>query len=153
MAYFSRGPNIIQNVYTFPDMYEDYISDKEESSPYYVTYNEYVTLCSEYYKQIAKALIDDGIKFKLPFGLGEFYVLKKKSRINSKKPIDWKTTLECGKRIYNLNDHTSGYGYTFFWTKPNNIKNKFMYRFVFTRTNKRYLAKVIKEKKQDYFER
>ena len=41
----------------------------------------------------------------------------------------------------------------FFWTKPYRVKNKFVYRLVFTRTNKRYLAKAIKENKKDYFER
>jgi len=151
-AFFSRGKNVIQEPYVFKDMYIHYISDKDKDSPYYVTYSEYVDICSIFYQMIVKAIIDDGIRFKLPFGLGEIFVLKRKVKYNNKMPIDWATTLKEGKRIYNLNEHTSGFGYKFFWTKPYKIKNKFMYRLVLTRANKRYLAKAIKKNKMDYFE-
>ena len=153
MVFFSRGKNVIQDPYTFVDMYVDYISDKDIDSPYYVTYKEYVSMCSIFYKMIVKAIIDDSIRFKLPFGLGEVFVLKRKIKYNNKMPIDWFLTVKEGKRIYNLNEHTGGFGYKFFWTKPYKITNKFMYRLVLTRMNKRYLAKAIKKNKMDYFER
>jgi len=151
--YFSRGKNTIQNPYTFPDMYESYIKDKEVGSLYYVTYNEYVNICSMFYKSISKAIIDDGAKFKLPYGMGEVFIRKKKNKITNKLPIDWMLSVQYHKRIYNLNEHTSGFGYKFFWTKPCHIKNKFLYRLVFTRNNKRGLAKAIKQEHKDYFER
>jgi hypothetical protein len=134
-------------------MYDDYIADKEVGSMYYVTYKEYVDICSIFYKMISKAIIDDSIKFKLPFGLGEVFVLKRKVKCNNKMPIDWVLTVQEGKRVYNFNEHTGGYGYRFFWTKPCKILNKSMYRLVFIRQNKRHLAKMIKQNKKDYFEK
>lgn len=151
--FFSRGPNKIQNVYVFKDMYAEYISDKEEGSLYYVTYSEYVDMCSMFYQMISKAIIDDAITFKLPFSLGELYVQKRKIKCNNNMPIDWELTVKEGKKIYNFNEHTGGYGYKFFWTKPYRITNKFTYRLVFTRQNKRYLAKAIKKNKTDYLEK
>jgi hypothetical protein len=134
-------------------MYADYIKNKPEGSPYYVTYSEYVDICSMFYKGISKLIIDEGVRFKLPFMLGEVFVLKRKVRPNHKMPINWKRSVEEGRTVYNFNEHTTGFGYKFFWTKPYHITNKFMYRLVFTRDNKRTLAKAIKEQHKDYFER
>jgi hypothetical protein len=151
--FFSRGPNVIKDPYCFPEMYEDYIKGKDEDSPYYITYNEYVDICSIFYKGISKLIIDEGIRFKLPFMLGEVFVLKRKVKPNHKMPINWEMSVKEGKKIYNFNEHTAGFGYKFFWTKPYHITNKFMYRLVFTRDNKRSLAKAIKEQHKDYFGR
>lgn len=151
--FFSRGPNKVQDVYTLKDMYSSYIKDIDVDSPYYVSYNEYVDINSMFYKAIVKSMIDEGTRFKLPFALGELYILKVKKGPNSKLPINWEATVQTGHTVFNFNEHTAGFGYKFFWTKPYKVKNKFMYRLVLTRANKRGLAKVIKEKKQDYFER
>jgi hypothetical protein len=151
--FFSRGPNTIKEPYTFKDMYAEYIKDKEVGSPYYVSYKEYVDICSLFYKGISKLIIDEGVRFKLPFALGEVFILKRKIKANNKMPIDWVLSVQEGKRIYNFNEHTGGFGYKFFWTKPYHITNKFMYRLVLTRANKRGLAKAIKQHHKDYFER
>jgi len=151
--FFSRGKNTIQDPYTFADMYTDYISSLEEGSIYYVTYTEYVDICSRFYKAISRAIIDDGIKYKLPHGMGQVYVLKKKVCYNNRLSIDWQSTVKEGKKVFNLNEHTKGFKYVFLWTKPLKFKNKFIYRLVLTRTNKRYLAKAIKQHNKDYFER
>jgi hypothetical protein len=153
MTYFSRGKNVIVNPYTFADMYKDYIKAKDKDSPYYVTYEEYVSICSIFYKEMSRLIIDEGSHFKLPFALGEVFVRKRKPKINSKLPIDWLLSTVLHKRVYNFNEHTGGYTYKFFWTKPYSVVNKFMYRLVFTRDNKRRLAKVIKEQHKDYFEK
>jgi hypothetical protein len=152
-AFFSRGPNKIQQPYTMPDIYASYISGKSKDHPYYVTYKEFVDICAIFYQMISKSIIDDSIRFKLPFAMGEVFVMKRKVKYNSKMPIDWALTLQEGKRMYNFNEHTGGFGYKFFWTRPYKIKNKFMYRLVLTRQNKRALAKAIKQQKKDYFER
>jgi len=151
--FFSRGKNKIQKPYCFADMYKDYIKDKPEGSLYYVTYKEYVEYCSIFYQMIVKAIIDEGYRFKLPWAMGDIFVIKYKTKIGNKQPIDWELTVRDGVRRYNFNDHTKGFSYKFHWTKPYKIKHKFMYRLVLTRDNKRYLAKVIKKKNMDYFER
>ena len=95
--FFSRGKNKIQSPYTFKEMYLDYISDKDPDSIYYITYSEYVDICSTFYKLISKSIIEDGIKFKLPFGLGEVFILKKRNKYNNRMPIDWVLTVKEGK--------------------------------------------------------
>ena len=52
-AFFSRGKNKVQSPYTFKEMYLDYISDKDPDSIYYVSYSEYVDICSTFYKLIS----------------------------------------------------------------------------------------------------
>lgn len=150
--FFGRGKNKIESPYTFKDMYLDYIKDIREDSPYYVTYLEYVEYCSMFYKAISKAIIDDGYRFKMPGSMGEVFVLKRRTNFTNKPPVDWKLSVEYKKKKYNFNEHTGGYSYTFHWTKPHKIKYKFTYRLVLTRTNKRNLAKAIKDRKMDYFE-
>jgi hypothetical protein len=151
--YFSRGPNRVQEPYTLADSYKDYAAEFKPGDLYYVTYSEYIDICSEFYKRISKSIIDDGMHFKLPYGLGEVYVIKRKVLLNNKLQIDWESTLKEGKRIYHLNEHSKGFRYSFFWTKPVHFKNRFIYRLVLTRDNKRALAKAIKQYKKDYFER
>lgn len=153
MTFFSRGPNKIQQPYTMPDIYASYIAGKSKDDPYYVTYKDFKDICGIFYQMISKSIIDDAIRFKLPWAMGEVFVIKRKVKCNNRMPIDWALTLKEGKRIYNFNEHTGGFGYKFFWTRPYKIKNKFMYRLVLTRQNKRALAKAIKQQKKDYFER
>lgn len=151
--FFSRGKNKIQDCYTFADMYEDYISKLDKDSIYYVDYSEYIDICDTFYKLISKSIIDDGTKFKMPWALGDVSVIKQNSKYVKKTPIDWKATNEIGKVVYNFNDHSAGYTYKYFWSKPYKLKNKFTYKLVMTRNNKRALAKAIKQNKKDYLEK
>jgi len=151
-----RGKNKIQNPYTFPDMYEDYIKDIDEDSPYHVTYSEYVGICSDFYKEIMKEVLEKGRRFKLPFGMGDVCVTKKRLRLFDKHhlPIDWETTKKVGKWVYHMNDHTNNFKFRFRWSKKmcRNTPNIGHYRLVFTRANKRKLAECIKSGNYDYIE-
>lgn len=161
-----RGPNKIKNCYLIKDMYAEYISDKPFISPYYVSYEEYCNICADYFKWIVSQMIDKSKSVKLPFRLGDLYVAKKKPAIlsGSKMPdgsdpimnslsVDWSESKKFGKWIRHINDHTGGYKYRFIWSKiACSVVNKNFYRLVFTRTNKRHLAKMIKSKEQDYVE-
>ena len=151
-----RGKNRIQRPYTFPDMYEDYIDGIEEDSPFYVTYKEYVGICSEYYKARMKDMLERGATFKFPYRMGETSVIKKRLKKFDKDhlPIDWAATRERGKVVYHVNDHSDNYKYRFRWRKKmsRTTPNISQYRLVFTRTNKRQLAKCIKEGGYDYME-
>ena len=151
--FFSRGFNKTQNPYTFVDIYKEYIKDIKEESLYYVTYNEFVEINSDFYKQIIDYIIDKSGTFKLPYGLGKINVLKEKIDLSKKLNVDWFLTQKYGETIYHLNEHSSGYKYTFHWSKRRStLKNKYFYKLIFTRANKRRLAKTIKSKKRDYFE-
>ena len=154
--FFSRGPNKIQNPYTLKDMYDHYYKGliDGENSPLYVPYDIYIKICSEYYIAVMELLLDRGLSYKIPYGMGNIRVAKRKVNLRTARriPIDWESTFKYNKKIYCLNEHTDGFRYFFYWSKPNNYKHKYLYRLVFTRQNKRKLAKLIKEYNKDYFE-
>ena len=152
--YYSRGKNKIQNPYTLKDMYEEYIKDKEEFSPYRIDYNTFVYICTEFYKGISKHILDGGIYF-MPYRLGNVSVIRKRPAKMTKFALspDWANTQKFGKLIPHTNDHSDYYKFRFHWSKTDcYVKNKGKYRMVFTRANKRELAKRIKSGDYEYFE-
>ena len=156
MPYFGRGKNKIQDVYNLKDMYEEYLQEVEEGSPYHVTYQQYRGICENFYKEMMGKVLDHAAEFKMPYNLGKIYVDKKKVSPGNKKRlgIDWDLTNKYGKFIYHLNEHSRGYKYIFIWEKKTyRTKNKNLYKFIPSRTNKRRLAKLIKSGNYDFFER
>jgi len=153
--FFSRGKNKVQDPYTIRDTYLFYIEDIGNNELYYIDYKLYRDIVCDFYKSMAEGILTRNISFKLPFNLGSLKVRKKKIALERLGilGVDWKKTVATGKYIYYLNEHSRGYKYFFYWEKRNRIvKNLFFYRFVLTRENKRYLAKLIKSGKYDYFE-
>ena len=151
--YYSRGKNRIQNPYTLIDTYKEYIKGIEQDSPYYVTLQEYTAINRLFWKEMSHNIINEGRQFHIPFNLGDTYVEKIKLDYNNRLPIDWQLTTRTGKVIYNLNEHSDGYKYELKWNKKVcSFNNNYLYRLVYTRENKRLLAKNIKTKKTDYFE-
>jgi len=151
-----RSKNRVRNPYTFVDMYEDYIADINEDSPYHVTYNEYVSICEDYYKIAMDNVLKKGWRFRLPFRMGDVMVIKKKLKKFDKDhlPIDWELTKKHGHYIYHTNDHSNNYKYRFRWSKKliRSTPNIGQYRLVLTRANKRALAACIKSGDYDYIE-
>jgi len=153
--FFGRGKNKVQNPYTIRDSYLFYIENIGQNELYHVEYNEYRDIVCDFYKTIVESILRKNVIFKLPFNLGALRIGKKKVSLNRLGilGVDWKQTVITGKYIYHLNEHSRGYKYFFQWDKKNRIvKNLFLYRLVLTRENKRYLAKLIKSGKYDYFE-
>ena len=155
MAFFGRGKNKIKNPYNLSDIYEFYLNQVGNNSLYKVEKSEYVEIVGDYYKAIVEYVLEGG-RFKLPFKLGELYIIKRKvdfTTIKSMTP-DWALTNKVGKKVFHLNEHSGGFKYLFYWNKTYQIlKNLYFYRLVLTRTNKRKLAKLIKECGYDYFEK
>jgi hypothetical protein len=153
--FFGRGKNKIQNVLTLKDSYLDYIKDKDECSPYYITELEYRTINEDYILLLNEEILTNASIFKMPYRLGTLQVVKLQSSNNRNKKysIDFNLTNKYGKTIYHLNEHSDGYKYMFRWSKIKSVvKNKTKYRFIPTRTNKRALANNIKLGIIDYFE-
>lgn len=154
MAFTARGPNTIQKPYCMPDMYQAYIKDIPKESAYYVTYTEYAKIVGLFYKEVSHKIIEHGELFHMPFRLDNTYVEKKKLDYNNRPPIDWQMTTARGKVIYNFNEHSGGYKYELKWNKRNSLfHNFYLYRLVYTRSNKRAVAKCIKARTIDYFEK
>ncbi len=153
--FFGRSQNKIKKPYTINNAYEDYIKDKDEDSPYYITKNEYIEIIEDYTKSIVHEIMDKSSIFKMPYRLGTLQVVKLQSSNNRNKKysVDFNLTNKYGKTIYHLNEHSDGYKYMFKWCKLKSVvKNKTKYRFVPSRTNKRQLATNIKTGTTDYFE-
>jgi hypothetical protein len=155
--YHTRNKNKIQNPYTFKDMYQAYLKKYSVTpdSPYYVSYVDYTVICSEYYKEISKYVIEDGGIFKMPFNLGVLRVCKKKPKKLDWQHMtpDWILTEKYDKTIYHLNEHSDGYKYQFLWSKKQSrFQYNSYYQLQMTRSNKRTLARIIKNKLCDFFE-
>ncbi len=94
---------------------------------------------------LSKELIHTGKAYKLPFHLGTLQIRKDKSR---RKTIDFHKTKQYGQTIYNTNNHSEGYYAFLYWDthRPHcQMEFKSIYKIEFTRDNKRYLARQIKE--------
>jgi hypothetical protein len=117
MAFFGRGKNKIQNVLNLSDMYDEYVKDKEE--PYDVDRATFMEICDRYYKESVNKILEGNI-MGLSGAIGTIEINKKKrtSMGTNKQFIDWKTTVETGKVIYHLNEHSNGYNYAINWFKP-----------------------------------
>ncbi len=149
-----RGLGKVRESYTMKDMYKDYIKDIEKGSPYYVTFKEYSTIAGVYYKELSRQLIIESRTVGLPYGMGAVGVSKSKPKIlcNATLAIDWEMSKKYHKHIRFINDHSGGYKFRFMWYKRHcSAICKDLYRLVFSRTNKRELAKEIKSGR-DYFQ-
>ena len=152
--YYGRGLNKVHNPYTILDSYDFYIKDVDKDSPYDLDRGTYLSIVTDYLVMLAEEIIDNAGIVKLPYRLGTFQVVKlhpSKSR-NAKYSIDYALSNKYNKKVYHLNEHSGGAKYMFRWDKSIClVKNKSMYRFIPTRTNKRKMAYNIKNKTIDYF--
>lgn len=89
-----------------------------------LTYLEFVNIIYSFNYGFRDYILETGMKGKLPFGIGDFAISKRKPKRTKVLengyemiilPIDWKKTKEHGKRIYHMNSHTEGYKFKVKW--------------------------------------
>jgi len=130
----------------------------------FISWEEYKKIIYLFIRFMVKKIFE-GESITLPFRMGKLYVIGKKikpkfvdGKIKGLAP-DWKSTKELWDRdtdakknktlVYFLNEETNNIRYRFFYSKYNaTMKNKFSYRFILSRANKRELAKIIKTGKE-----
>lgn len=146
-------PRIKNSEYCHNDIYKDYLSDKEEDSPYYVSSKDFAKYTNEFYIKLMELVILKSKVINLPFKFGEIYVGKKKPvQLTTNMSVDWETSKKIGKWVRFDNSHSSGWKFRFLWVKRKSyVINAMAYRLIFSRDNKRLLAKTIKEGR-DYLE-
>lgn len=113
-----------------------------------ITYLQFKEIIYGFNLMVVEHVLETGETVKLPAGIGNFSINKRKKRkvteINGVEritlPIDWKKTKEKGKRIYNFNFHTEGFHFSWKWFKKS-AKFKYSDLFFFkpTRYNSRLL--------------
>lgn len=88
-----------------------------------LTYVEWENIIYSFSDAFREHLLETGNKERLPLGMGEFSIIKKKRKRMITKdgvehinlPIDWQKTKEKGKIIYNFNYHTEGFFFGWHW--------------------------------------
>jgi len=146
----------IRTAYTTNDFYISYTNKFTSGAHLNVNLKLFRAIFGDYMKEIMRRILFESREVKLPAKLGYLSVAKKKPKRYSYEflRVDFKSTLESGKTIYHMNEHCDGYNYSFYWRKFDmRIRNKALYELVMTRGNKRTLASLIKENKQDYLEK
>jgi hypothetical protein len=142
--------------YTLRSMYNIFLNNIKDNDLYNKTsYNLFKSIIIDYYKYIEDELIENGNDVRLPSSLGTLSIIKKKFNYWDGKgcSIDYKATKENNKLTYYINEHSNGYKFRLYWSKQRcNIANGMKYMMVLSRTNKRRLAQIIKNKEQDYLE-
>jgi len=121
-----------------------------------LSFAEWKTVIYSFNTAFLTYLLETGERERLPLGIGQFSIIKKKrrkmktdgftgeDRINL--PIDWQKSREKGKRIYNFNFHSEGYFFGWKWfRKGARFKHSNLWFFKPFRTTSRLLASYIKK--------
>jgi hypothetical protein len=125
--------------------YNDFIKKNPTIS---LSFDEWKNIIYGFSEMFKEHLLETGDKGRLPMGLGEFAINKKKRKrlkgLNDEfinLPIDWKKTKEKGKYIYNFNYHTEGYYFGWIWFKNSTrFKLSDLWYFKPSRVTSRLLA-------------
>lgn len=136
--------------HTLPDIYNAYC----EQYGIEVEWSDFKAVLTEFNRTVRDLLLEGSGAFKMPHKMGLLCIGKYKPKhYNSKGlSIDFKTTRELGKVIYHLNEHSNGYKYRLFWSKPHpNPFPMYKYEAKMVRANKRHLAQLIFNN-QDYID-
>lgn len=117
-----------------------------------ITYAQYKKILYTFNEMLFTHILETGTKYKMPYGMGELTIRKKKMRTYYENkenkfcilPVNWQETKKYGKIIYNMNYHTDGYRYSWRYSFKNaRFSNKDVWGFKATRTMSRTLAKYI----------
>lgn len=120
-----------------------------------LTFDQWRSLLYAFNESFRDYILETGEKAKLPFGFGDISINKQKRQktktIQGKTyvnlPIDWKKTLEKGKKIYNFNFHTEGWFFGWVWFRDSaRFKNTDFWHFKASRITSRLLAHYLKTK-------
>jgi len=148
------GRKRLKNNITLKNIWYSYPYRYNEKSQHYLTQRQFTDIAKSYFKRVSEEIIYSAYEYKFPHRLGFLRVKKFKGL---KRQVDWALTNKFyGKEnkespsgqktfIYHNNKHSAGYNARWWWTMNGWVKYNNVYTFVATRTNKRLLAKQIKD--------
>lgn len=131
---------------------EEYEKFRRKYSSIKLTFDEWRNIIYTFNDSFKSYILETGEKARLPGGLGEFSINKKKRRhltgLNNEfinLPVDWKKSKEKGKKIYIFNHHTEGYFFGWQWFRETaRFQNSKFWYFKPTRVTSRLLGHYIK---------
>lgn len=135
------------------ESYDRFISTHPDVN---ITYEKFKQIIYTFSYYLRDHILETGEMIKLPFGMGELSINKRKTRRVNKYnkiilPIDWVATKKNGFKTYNFNDHTEGYKFRWIWFRG---KARFGYALMWvfkpSRTTSRLLAKYLKQPNSKY---
>ena len=135
---------------TSKDNYKDFCKTHPNIIITFTDWKNVLYMYSEWFKDY---ILETGEMVKLPNGLGEFTIQKRKRNWVSEKdgkrvtnlPIDWIKTREKGKRVYNFNYETEGFAFKWMWYRRTaTFKLPRLWYFKPSRVSSRLLAHYIK---------
>ena len=128
---------------TLRDAYKEYLRLNLPKTSNYVDYKVYKEVCTDFNQLVHDEILNKGMGFKMPSGLGVIQILKTKTKGDI---YNYNYYKKHGKKVKEFNRHTFGYRCKYVWSKNDYpFTNKHIFKFVPTRTNKRTLAKLLKE--------
>ena len=86
---YEVGEHRYKNLKSLGDSYKFY---KEKYPNTDMNPKLYKKICITFFKEILRFVLE-GNKFKIPFGLGKFSIIKRKNIMNNLK-VDWKSTVQ-----------------------------------------------------------
>lgn len=132
---------------TSKSTYKQFCEEYPEIS---ISYLEFINIIYSFNYAFRDYLLETGMKGKLPWGIGDFAVSKRKPYRHKKlkdgrevlnMPIDWKKSREKGKRIYHFNAHTEGFKFRIKWFKKS---PRFIYSEIWNFKPSRITSRLIK---------
>jgi len=132
---------------------ENYILFCKKHPNIKLTYVEWENIIYSYNDLFREYILETGNKEKLPLGMGEVTIIKKKRKRmvvrdgveHVNLPIDWQKTKEKGKVIYNFNYHTDGFFFGWHWFKKSaRFKHSMLWYFKPSRVSSRLINHYIK---------
>lgn len=151
----STGKNKIQDPYTIQDSYKAYLLANPEGSHFYLPYSEYKDITTMFFKHLMEQVVHKSLTIHLPFSLGYISVVKHRPVYKSIKNmvIDWDKSKAQNTHVREFNQHSNGCVYKFKWDRRFCFTvNKTVYAFTPSRANKREVARLIKNRLNDYYE-
>jgi len=128
---------------------ENYLDFCKKNKDIKLSFIEWKQIVYSFNEEFRREILETGEKLRLPMGLGEFTIHKKKRKTYKeydgvKKinlPIDWQKTREKGKIIYNFNYHTEGYFFGWLWFRNTaRFKQNNMWNFKPSRVTSRLIT-------------
>ena len=153
----------------------------KDAHRYIIDHQTFSNILKDFNLELARMILEENLEFRMPSNLGTIRIRKYKKKIRFNEDgsidersltIDWGATKRYwaqeypgltpielkkikGKRLlYHMNEHTENYICKLFWNKMGcMIINRQVYSLIFTRTNKRRLAALIKnDPNTNYYE-
>jgi len=181
MISFKRGRRKTIADFKSLDIYKHYKQRCKDKNMIPVKYSQFARILQTFNTNRINLTIMENIEFHMPYRTGSIRIKKKEVRVKlddngdvdkRNLSINWKKTKEHWikkypnktseeiklisnkKLIYELNEHTEGFRYVYYWDKITcNIKNQSAYIFNTTRTNKEKLTIALKTiKNLNYYE-